>query len=661
MKKVILKILTLTLSVLFTLSNSVSAKTPRYPNTYSKDFMADAPWRVQGKTAKIPVGFFIKDSDYNDLPDLNSVEIYLLKKDGTQEKIYYHSFGGIRLSQVYWEWVAENFENAENTTLNGKPITAENLGYDVGDVIELKAYIRGSDQWWQGGSFSISRRLRVFVENPFPKPDSDWLYGDAHYHTRYTTNVYEYGAGMATIRASLGSLGLDWVTTTDHASNYSWYDLNESRWGQLKNEIAEFNDPTSDLPFIIGEEIACEPVAGTDKDVIHLLTYNNDSFIPGTINSLNDALLSLESRLAETESDSNNVLAFAAHPSDTTDIFGVGDIRVWSDTNFQTAMKFQNFYGLEVWNTRKTMSSTPGGNLDHINPFTGANGGWITKESEGDSGNHFLPNLEAAISKWIILLENNLNPIRKVVINGGSDAHGDLNYFSNMGFNLERLDTNDNAIGKVRTLVYAPEHNKNSVLDALQNGNSIITDGPTLLIGVDVNNDEKLVRKEGDFIIGDIIPVQNPDVIPLMISWQLYNNIPIQTINIYMGDEKIYEFRPQSDAEHGYTEIQISLENKQLDSYLRAECITDTFVNYSGFSDRYRAYTNPVWLQLSDTMKGDIDGNRSVDMRDTISILKIVAGMNPEILIRKSNEVGTDGKIGIEEAVYTLKVISEMK
>jgi hypothetical protein len=660
MKKVILKILTLTLSVLFALSNSGLAKTPRYPNTYSKDFMADAPWRVQGKKTKIPVGFFIKDSDDNDLPDLNYVEIYLLKKDGTQEKIYSHSFGGLRLNQFYWEWVAESFENAEDATLNGKPITAENLGYDVGDIIELKAYIRGSDQWWQGGSFSISRRLRVFVENPFPKPDSDWLYGDDHYHTKYTTNPYEYGAGIATIRSSLESLGLDWVTTTDHASNYSWYDLNETRWGQLKNEIAEFNNPSSGLPFIIGEEIACEPIAGTDKNVIHLLTYNNDSFIPGTINVFNDALLSLESRLTETVSDSNNVLAFAAHPSDTTDIFGVGDIRVWSDTNFQTAMKFQNFYGLEVWNTRKTMSS-PGGNLDHINPFTGADGGWATKESEGDKDNHFLPNLESAISKWILLLENNLNPIRKIVINAGSDAHGDLNYFSNMGLNLERLSTNDNAIGKVRTLVYAPEHDKSSVLGALQNGNSIITDGPSLLIGVDVNNDEKLVKKEGDFIVGDIISVQNSDVIPLMISWQLYNSISIQTVNIYLGNEKIHEFKPENDVGDGYLKIQIPLKNRQLNSYLRAECITDTFVNYSGFNDRYRAYTNPIWLQDSDIMKGDIDGNLSVDMRDTISILKIVSGVTPDILIHKSNGIGTDGKIGIEDAVYTLKVIPKMK
>ncbi len=571
--------------------NSSSAKNPRYPNTYAKDFMADAPWRVKGTTAAIPVGFFIKDSDVNDLPDLDSAEIYLWR-NRRWERIYHHNFGGISLNRFAWEWVATEFENAENSKLNGKPMTAENLGFDTGDVIELKAWIEGRDDWWQGGAFSFSRRLRIRVETSFPRPDSDWMYGDTHYHTKYTANPYEYGGGLETLKLALKALDLDWITITDHASDYSDWDLNARRWNELKAWI-ERNNNISGLPFIIGEEITCQARTGSDN--IHLLVYNNDKFISGEIDGLNNAQLSLYSRLNELNAEG---LAFSAHPADSMDIMFVGDIVPWSDANIATALLYDNYYGLEVWNTRKTMES-PGGNLDHINPFTSATGGWESKLSKSRD-HHFLPNLEISIKKWVELLESHLNPIRKIVIEAGSDAHGDLNYFSYMDFNWERLGTNDNAIGKARTLVYAPERSKNSVLEGLKNGNSIITDGPVILIGIDKNGDGKLDKGDGDHIVGDIAFWE--DNVEILISWIAYNDVGINNIKLFLGKNLIHEFDPADDNSvfgndrEGYKVFQLSSDPRQTNQYLRAECVSQAFLNRSGFSDRYRAYTNPLYL-----------------------------------------------------------------
>lgn len=636
------------------------AKTVRYPNTYAKDFMADAPWRVKDTSTEIPIGFFIKDSDVNDLPDLNSVEIYHRKKNGTWERIYYHSFGGMYLSQEFWEWVATKFENAENALLNGKSITAGNLGYQAGDTIDLIAYIKGADDWWQGGSFTFSRRLRISVETPFPRPDADWLYGDAHYHTIYTRNPYEYGGGLNTTKLAIKAIDLDWVTTTEHASDYSDWDLNQSLWQDFKTQIEKQNN-LSGLPFIIGEEISCQPVTGTVKDGIHLLVHNNSQFISGSVNLLNDAMLSLESRLKEVEKNPY-AIAFAAHPSDMTDIIGVGDICEWSDINFQTALKYPFFYGLEVWNTRKTMSS-PGGNLDDIDPFTGSNGGWVTKYDETNRESHFLPNLEKSIEKWTNLMEKHLNPIRKIVITAGSDAHGDMNYFSYMKFNLERLGTNDNALGKVRTLVYAPDHSKLSVLDGLKNGHSIVTDGPVLLIGFDMNNDWELRKKDGDFIVGDVIHIPKVEHIQITIKWISYNKIPIKSVKLFLKKEMIHEFSPENDmsilgdARRGSKKVDI-YGKFQTNGYLRAECISESFIDNSGYTDRYRAYTNPIWFDTSEIIKGDVDNNQIIDLQDAIISLQIISGMKPSDLVNKISDCNGDNKVGIEETVYVLQHLS---
>ncbi|WP_166404949.1 hypothetical protein [Desulfonema ishimotonii] len=50
MKKIVLKTVILILFSMFAALAASFAKSERYPNTLAKDFMADAPWRVQGKT-----------------------------------------------------------------------------------------------------------------------------------------------------------------------------------------------------------------------------------------------------------------------------------------------------------------------------------------------------------------------------------------------------------------------------------------------------------------------------------------------------------------------------------------------------------------------------------------------------------------------------------
>ncbi len=61
------------------------------------------------------------------------------------------------------------------------------------------------------------------------------------------------------------------------------------------------------------------------------------------------------------------------------------------------------------------------------------------------------------------------------------------------------------------------------------------------------------------------------------------------------------------------------------------------------------------------TIIGDMNGDRHVDLADTILILKILTGLTPSSDISKTAYMTDDKKIGLKEAVYTLQVISGIR
>ncbi|MDA3898430.1 MAG: C25 family cysteine peptidase [Desulfobacteraceae bacterium] len=59
-------------------------------------------------------------------------------------------------------------------------------------------------------------------------------------------------------------------------------------------------------------------------------------------------------------------------------------------------------------------------------------------------------------------------------------------------------------------------------------------------------------------------------------------------------------------------------------------------------------------------VRGDINGDNSVDLADAICALKVLAGLSPDGL-SNANAVGGDSRIGIEDAIYALMVVSGMR
>ena len=71
-----------------------------------------------------------------------------------------------------------------------------------------------------------------------------------------------------------------------------------------------------------------------------------------------------------------------------------------------------------------------------------------------------------------------------------------------------------------------------------------------------------------------------------------------------------------------------------------------------------------IWGQDNwyvDTKLGDVNSDGSVDLKDTIFILKIITGIDTTEEINLGGDVNEDEKIGIEELIYTIQVISNKR
>jgi hypothetical protein len=331
-----------------------------------------------------------------------------------------------------------------------------------------------------------------------------------------------------------------------------------------------------------------------------LLVYDNNEFISGKIDDKNHPQELLKDKLNELK---DSAFAYAAHPMDVFDpVLGkieppLGGIAKWTEENYKTALGdpldpefIDLFVGLEIWNTRKTKEGGGAIQFDpymHINPFDD-NGNlpnsvdnWDTKLIEGTR-------------KWDELMRGYLDPLRKIFISGGSDAHGDLNYVTE-GFG-PGIAFNDNAIGKVRTLVYAPGGKKaDNILSGLRNGRSVVTDGPVVIFGIDRDEDGELEGNSRDVIIGDhaVLPLSGDA--RFFIQWNSTNEFgSIDEIVIVEGSkDEISEvpIPPPQDGLKGITTWIQKPPSAPAMHYYRIEGRVK-----DGGNILYRCLSNPIWI-----------------------------------------------------------------
>jgi len=602
----------------------VSAAHPdeRYENTFAKDFIMDAPWRVMDANTPIPLTIILKDCDVDDIRELHWIRCRDVT--GSAVTIWEHDFndeeiGDDASEENFWTWITTVTENHPGLP-NGTLLTPANLGYGVGSNIELHVEIYYRDDWF---NYSETRRLRVHVGGgPFPWP-AGWYGGDVHYHSMYTNNIAEWGAPLPAVSASAEAMGLHWLTVTDHSCDLDetgdgtwsyathWWEYTlqtpagiqtfvrnaqngGSSWGGLGSDVALLDSPAQRL--YRGVEIN---LASVDPDswaeTLHCLFYNPDyihSPLCGAIGErpVSPSLTSGLAQLAPTG------FAYAAHPgNDLGGEWGGIDVTVngtaWGDEDISTALQYSGFAGLQVFNTRQTLHS-----YDQFDPWADFDAGSAYTESD-----RYPDELLAGLALWDDAIAQGLgdDPPRKVFIAGGSDAHGDFNFASHLG--LDDYAT-DNAMGKVQTVVpvigaYGPGNlpPMSELLAAYRAGRGVATDGPFVAIGSDLTGDNDADDAE-DLRHGDHMTVPGDISISLELRWASLPEFgPVNSVKLLLGDADgttlHAEVTPDPTEEYGgvaYLELfDLSLDWR----YLRAELLT------ADGGAGHRAYSNPIWLR----------------------------------------------------------------
>jgi hypothetical protein len=252
-------------------------------------------------------------------------------------------------------------------------------------------------------------------------------------------------------------------------------------------------------------------------------------------------------------------VAFLAHPVDAARGNGMGrlgpDIVPYSDVQLRTAFNSPAILGLQLWNEDSRLESNP----DAFGfPYAGREyGRWL-----GAQPRSAYRDLHDGVFAWDKMLQWGIRRSqtaglswlpsgmpRRVLMAGGSDAHGDWNYRRE-----GRLDglsgVVDTAIGKPRNLLFVgepgpdtvqdeqgtavPALNQTQVTTALASGQFMVTDGPALRIAIDRNGNG--VIDSTDTAMGGVGEFTAGSTIPVIIEWKSTPEFQlVSSIDIYVG------------------------------------------------------------------------------------------------------------------------------
>jgi hypothetical protein len=615
---------------------SPSGVATRYQNTWAKDFIMDAPWRVVDAATPIPLLVVLKDCEADEIAALRwlrcrdltgGAAVTLWLHDGADERI-----GDDPAERDCRAWLTT--VTAGHPALpDGTPLTPANLGYRAGDVITLEVSICFRDNLlWDE---TATRILRVRVGyGPFPWP-SGWHGGDLHTHSMFTNNIAEWGAPLPALRAAATAIGLRWAAVTDHSCDLDqtvdgpwsyvtreWqytvqtpageqtftrdvFAADGTTWGGLTAEIAAADGP--DLRLLRGVEINLASVdPATPGRTLHALFLGAGyiasplSGAPGERPVFPTVPVGLDALAT------SGGFAFAAHPwddlaSEWADVdLGVNGA-VWGAGDFAAALPRDVFRGVELFNTRAVVRSNA-----ESDP-------WADFDAGLPAANPYPAPLLAGLARFDALLRAGLTgwPPRRQLLAAGSDAHGDFNYATHLA-----LDdwADDNALGKVQTVLRVPgpwgpgnAPPTSDLLAALRAGHSLVTDGPFLELALDTDRDNS---PDGptDLHPGDATRVNPATCPPLLLRWaslpefgpvaqvRLLALTPTATRELDTRDPRL-----TGQPYAGFATVPLTGRGLTGPVALRAELTTAD--NAAG----HRAFTNPLWLDFNPVIAIDPD------------------------------------------------------
>jgi hypothetical protein len=484
------------------------------------------------------------------------------------------------------------------------------------DIVELLVAIRVT------GWPSQNTYLRVRLNAPALPVLPDWYRGDMHYHSAFTDNAAERGYPLGVTKQAAFHTGLRWVVLADHST-----DLNPESYARALEEVRKYRD--GDFIFIRGEEITVASGKEGLLTTLHVVALPSpedpekgfgsgpDTVITSGDGSVASPAIPLHKALERIAAADG--FAYAAHPFDPVSPIlrgGVWDLAL--DLLAPDGKALQaGLAGLALWNRATTVTAD-----DARDPYC------IRRDADpatcfqpDKDANHYTRIEKGIDLSWLPLLRKGLQgnessaaPHFKVFLAAGSDAHGDFNYEATMDA-VDFLSkpsrgitgyAEDNAFGKLATVVYCPEgmgSRGEHVLSALRRGHSVLSNGPLLVAGLDVNADGKLDPRD-DVPVGGEATIDKQRPPSLQLQWASTEEFgPWTSIKLFRGTssgeaepEEILIPNGKELASNG--SVRVELESRLHRSgpgwsYIRLEARTR---NNAG--EEFRCYTNPLWVRV---------------------------------------------------------------
>lgn len=484
------------------------------------------------------------------------------------------------------------------------------------DAVDLMVAIRVAGWPSQNTYLRVRRKAE-----PLPRIEG-WHRGDMHYHSAFTDNAAERGYPLDVTRQAALAANLDWVILADHST-----DMNPERYAQALDQVQKIRDDK--VLFIRGEEITTTSGKESLLNSLHLVALPSPDDPDKGFGSGADAVITtgdgsptspaMPLRAALERISAAGGFAYAAHPFDpVSPVLRGGEWGLEADFLAADGKGLAPaLVGLEPWNRATTVIAD-----DSRDPYCirrGANPE-VCFQPAGEA--HQYARLEGGIERgWRPLLAKGLaaadpasSPAFKVFLAAGSDAHGDFNYEATMD-SVDFLSkptrafagyAEDNAFGKLSTVVHCPQGmgaRGESVLKALREGRSVLSNGPLLIAGIDVDGDGQLAGEKDVWPGGQaMIDKRHPPSV--QIQWETSPEFGrVTSLRLILGT---------SAGESAPDEIPIpagkELSSKGLSpvglqpvldslglawAYIRFEARTR---NSGG--EEFRCYTNPLWIRV---------------------------------------------------------------
>lgn len=587
------------------------------------EFWADAPWRIEPDQDEISLLFLVRDTNITS-PAKGPWRLDMLKVEQRTPDHPWESILAFLPSDL--PYVDERgFFQCRTWTHSVKIPLTELLDSIRGKTILLRVTFIGSYFPYEKLS-NIEVHLKTYLaEYALPlsrvarsNQPRQWFYGDTHYHSAYTNDIKEIGNPVSESCQAAHAIGLDWLVITDHSCDLDDDDPDISpkrRWDRLIADVSNPEISNDQFRCILGEEIT---LGGEGENLIHMLAFGGmdemveGAFLPDQGGIMTEVLQETIKKLLKKASKyggysqkESQRLFGTVHPFEEVLDMLPAETLTFAAHPFQFAQppppgKWDNerlyhprLTGFEFWNGRSRRNAKL-----TFNPFEKS--GWKDPAEQIKNDQARIKKLQASVeSKWDLALRRGLArwadadelPSLRPVFIAGTDAHGSFNYSVGMSWDYRRrLVVDDNALGRVRTVVYLPDYYtdilppEQNILAAVKKGSCVVTDGPII---------EFLLEHNGETArMGDVLTISSGDDIKLEIltySTPEFGSVEqVEVVTCFRHYRKSAKtIIIKDDAK--------TIELNGLQGYCRVFAQT---VGLSG--ELFCCFTNPIWVRITD-------------------------------------------------------------